>query len=249
LKATTTNPKTYRFEPKLWPTLIAISVFVVVMGLGTWQVQRLLWKGDLIAHREAQLAAPALPLGDDLSGIDETFAFRRVSVSGEFLHDNEIYLAASHNRVIGFKVITPLRRSDGSVVLVDRGFVPSAARPAWLRGDGQVAGVVTIDGVVRASPRRGSFTPDNDLEKNYWFWFDYVAMAAFAGVEAPPFVVEAGPAENPGGLPMGRELRVELRNEHLSYAITWYCLALALVVIYGLSQRVEANPAKDLDNG
>ncbi len=246
---TTTNSKTYRFAPKPWPTIIAVSAFVVLMGMGTWQVQRLLWKGDLIAHREAQLAEPAMPLGDDLSVIDGDFAFRRVSVSGDFLHDNEIFLAASHNRIIGFKVITPLRRADGSVVLVDRGFVPSAARPTWLRGEGQVTGMVTIEGVVRASPRRGPFTPDNDLEKNYWFWFDYAAMAAYAGVEAPPFVVEAGPAENPGGLPIGRELQVELRNEHLSYAITWYCLALALVVIYGLSQRVEVEPAADPDNG
>lgn len=246
---TTTNPKTHRFEPKPWPTIIAVSAFVVLMGLGTWQVQRLLWKGDLIAHREAQLAKPAIPLGDDLSAIDDKFAFRRVSVSGEFLHDNEMFLAASHSRTIGFKVITPLRRADGSVVLIDRGFVPSAARPAGLRGEGQVAGMVTIEGVVRASPRRGSFTPDNDLEKNYWFWFDYAAMAAYAGVEAPPFVVDAGPAENPGGLPIGRELRVELRNEDLSYAITWYCLALALAVIYGLSQRVEVEPAGDPDNG
>ena len=68
-------------------------------------------------------------------------------------------------------------------------------------------------------------------------------MAAYAGVTAPAFVVEAGPAANPGGLPIGRELAVTLRNAHLTYAITWYCLALALAVIYGLSQRapVEAD--------
>ncbi len=249
MKVTTTSSKTYRFAPKPWPTIIAVSAFVVLVGLGTWQVQRLLWKGDLITYREAQLAAPAIPLGDDLSAIGDDFAFRRVTVSGAFLHDNEIYLAASHDRTIGFQVITPLRRADGSVVLIDRGFVPSAARPAWLRGEGQVTGVVTIEGLVRVSPRRGSFTPDNDPDKNYWFWFDFAAMAAFAGVEAPLFVVEAGPAENPGGLPIGRELRVELRNEHLSYAITWYCLALAMVVIYGLSQRVETGPVEDPDNG
>lgn len=238
---TATNARTRRFQPRLWPTIIALSGFVALIGLGSWQVQRLIWKGDLIAYREAQLVAPVMALNDDLSMVEGDVAFRRVTVSGVFLHDREIYLAATRNQKIGFHVITPLRRADGSVVLVDRGFVPSAARPARLRADGQVEGVVAIEGVIRASPRRGALTPDNDLAKNYWFWFDFAAMAAFAGVEAPAFVVEAGPAENPGGLPIGSEPRVKLRNDHLTYAITWFILALALAVIYGLSQRVDVD--------
>lgn len=246
---TATKPNTRRFQPALWPTIIAFTGFVVLIGLGSWQVQRLMWKADLIAFREAQLAAPAVVLDDNLSAIGDAYAFRRVAVSGTFLHDHEIYLAASHNQKVGFHVITPLRRTNGSVVLIDRGFVPSAARPAWLREEGQVGGVVTIEGVIRASPRRGSLTPDNDPDKNYWFWFDFAAMAAFAGVEAPAFVVEAGPAENPGGLPIGSELRVELRNDHLSYALTWFILAFALAVIFGLSQRVEVESPKESDHG
>jgi surfeit locus 1 family protein len=239
---TATKPRARRFQPALWPTIIALSGFVVLIGLGVWQVDRLVWKGELIAYREAQLAAPVVVLGD-LSALDDDLAFRRVAVSGVFLHDREIYLAASHNQKIGFRVITPLRRADGSVVLIDRGFVPSGARPAWLREEGLVGGMVTIEGVIRESPRRGSLTPDNDPDKNYWFWFDFAAMAAFAGVEAPAFVVEAGPAGNPGGLPIGSDLKIELRNDHLSYAVTWFILAFALAVIYGLSQRVEVEPS------
>ena len=234
---------------------MALPGFVVLVGLGTWQLERMDWKAELIAFREAQLAAPpvALPNAGADGAITEdeaaALAFRRVTVSGVFLHDREIFFFATRQGSAGFHVITPLRRTGGGVVLVDRGWVPAGARPAWLRAEGQLEGLVTVEGLIRSSPRRGRFTPDNDPARNTWFWFDFAAMADHAGVTAPAFVVEAGPAANPGGLPIGRELAVTLRNEHLTYAITWYCLALALAVIYGLSQRAPAETDGSGENG
>lgn len=220
---------------------MAVPAFLVLVGLGSWQVQRLLWKTDLIAFREAQLAAPAIPLPADLSDTAalSAFDYRRVTVSGAFVHAREIYLAATRRGTVGFRVITPLRRGDGAVVLVNRGWVPAEAREPAARAEGQVTGVATVEGVLRTRGRRGWFTPDNDRERNYWFWLDLPAMAAYAGEGVPPLVVEAGPAPNRGGLPVGREYRVGLANDHLGYAITWYALAVALAVIYVLSQRRE----------
>ncbi len=228
-----------RFRPTLRATVIALPAFLVLIALGTWQVQRLAWKAELIAFVEAQLAAPAVPLPADLSqpGDISGFEFRRVAVTGTLLHDREIYLAATHRGKVGFHVITPLRRDGGGFVLVDRGWVPAEARDPPRRAEGQIEGVVTIEGLVRAPDEPGWLTPDNDLAKNYWFWRDVAAMAAFARVDAPPLIVEAGPALNPGGLPIGRALRFDIPNDHLQYAITWYLLAAALAVIYVVSQR------------
>ncbi len=236
---TTTPAERPRFRPALWPTLMALPAFLVLVGLGSWQVQRLMWKTDLIAFREAQLAAPAMPLPADLSdpAALDAFDYRRVTSSGAFAHEREIYLAASRRGAVGFRVITPLRRGDGRTVLVRRGWVPAEARDRAVRAEGLVAGVVTVEGVLRTRGRRGWFTPDNDVARNYWFWLDLPAMAAYAGEGVPPLVIEAGPAPNPGGLPIGREYRVGLTNDHLPYAITWYALAVALAVIYVLSQR------------
>lgn len=235
-----TTSETLRFRPTFRATVIAVPLFLVLVGLGTWQLQRLSWKTELIAYRQAQLAAAPVTLPDDVSGEGTAaFEFRRVTVSGAFLHDREIFLAATRQGKVGFRVITPIRRPGGAVVLVDRGWVPAEARDPSRRAEGQIEGPVSVEGVVRSGARRGWFTPDNDPARNYWFWFDLPAMAAFAGIEAPRFVIEAGPAPNPGGLPMGREMRVELRNEHLEYAVTWYCLALALAVIFVLSQRTR----------
>lgn len=219
---------------------MTVPALLVLLGLGAWQVQRLQWKTETIAFRQAQLEAPPVALTvDPAEGSDWIGAleFRRVTATGVFLHEREIYLAASRIGKVGFHVITPLRRDDGTAVLVDRGWVPSEARDPAARPGGQIQGPTTVEGIVRAGGRRGWLTPDNDAPKNYWFWLDLPAMAAFAGVEIAPLVVEAGPAANPGGLPQGREYRVDLPNDHLYYAITWFSLAVALAVIFVVSQR------------
>ena len=228
------------FRPGLGATVIALPAFVALLGLGTWQLARFQWKTELIAFRESQLAAPATPLQADILYAGDALAaleYRRVTVTGVFLHDREIYLAATRRGKVGFQVITPLRRDSGPSVLVNRGWVPTEARDPARRPDSQREGVVAVEGVVRGSSRRGWFTPDNDPAKNYWFWLDLPAMAAFAGIDAPPVIVVAGPAADPGSLPIGKEMRVNLRNDHLQYAIIWYSLAVALAVIFVLSQR------------
>ncbi len=221
--------------------MIAVPAFFVLVGLGLWQMHRLAWKTDIIAYREAMLAAPVVPLSADAAKVE----FSRVLVEGEFLHDKEMFLAATRNGSFGFHVITPLKRADGTYLLINRGWIPPGMREPWLRAESMIEGPVAIEGVIRSSPGRSWLSPENDLAKNYWFWRDYQAMAAFAGVEAPPYMIEAGPAPNPGGVPIGREFKVELRNEHLQYVIIWFSLAAALVVIYVISQRGPSESGED----
>ena len=90
---------------------------------------------------------------------------------------------------------------------------------------------------MRGASERGWFTPDNDPARNYWFWRDLAAMATYAGVDAPPLLIEADTKPNPGGLPIGNKMAVKLRNEHLQYAILWFSLAAALLVIAVLARR------------
>lgn len=229
------------FRPTLVPTLFTVPAVVFMLGLGTWQVQRLQWKQDLIAERGGRLAAPpiALPAG----AVDpEEVAFFRVRITGTYLHDREMYLAARSLRGnLGYHVVTPLRLYDGSHVLVDRGWVPLDRKDPATRPEGQRQGTVTVEGVIRTGGRKGWFVPDNRPGENFWFYVDPAAMAAHAGLGAvSPFYVEAAAGQAPGGMPIGGQTRVALPNNHLSYAITWYSLAVALAVIYLLYHRVKA---------
>ncbi len=229
-----------RRTPGAW---VAFALaFITLIGLGTWQVYRLQWKTALIAAREAQLALPPIEIAN-VQDIDPAadLAWRRARVRGVFLHDREIYLAATRASKVGFDVITPLRLTDGGALLVDRGWVPAALRDPAKRAEGQIPGPVTVEGVLRQSGRKRWLVPDNDPVRNYWFWRDLAAMAETAEVNAPPVLLEAGPAPNPGGWPKGRRPTVDLPNNHLGYAITWYLLAIGLAVVFYVWRRQQAD--------
>jgi surfeit locus 1 family protein len=234
-----------RFRPTLWPTLFTIPALIVLLGLGTWQVDRLHWKEGLIAERTARTtAAPiALPAaGAQLSPAAITdLDFRHGAATGTFRHEREMYIAArTMEGSVGYQIVTPLQQADGSVVLVNRGWVPETRKDPAKRAEGQLAGTVTVDGAIRAPGVQHWLQPDNQAALNIWFWSDLPAMAAHAGV-APeklvPVFLEAGVAPNPGGLPIGGQTKVNLPNDHLQYAITWYALAFGLAVIYVLYHR------------
>jgi surfeit locus 1 family protein len=221
------------FRPRLWPSLAALAALIVLMSLGTWQVERLRWKEALIAERTAQLAAPAalLPAQDDWPA----WNFRRVEVPGTFRHDLEqLFGASTHDGQLGHHVLTPLLRADGSALLVDRGWVPADQAHPAARRDGQVEGPITITGIARyrGDDTANWFTPANQPEQAMWFSYDLPALEQALGLALLPVVVEADDRPNPGGLPIGGRTRIALTNNHLQYAITWYGLALTLVAVY-----------------
>lgn len=228
-----------RFRPTLKATAIALPAFLILIALGVWQVQRLTWKTAIIATREARLTAPPLTDAAALTAADlDALVYRRVRLAGHFLAGHDVYLARSRGGKVGFQAITPLVAADGTTVLVDRGWVPPAARKGTVAAP--PAGETVVEGVVRLASRKGWFTPDNDVARNYWFWLDPPAMAAAAGVTAPPLVIQVTVAPATGPPPWPANPRVDIPNNHLGYALTWFGLAIALAVIFVLSQRKPA---------
>lgn len=223
--------------------LVAAAAFAVLVSLGVWQMQRLTWKEGLIAQIEARSRAEpaALPPRADWPKLDpEAYEYRRVTVTGTFEHDREvqIFRASGPNAGLsqpGYLVVTPLRLADGSHVLVTRGFVPEAQRDPATRAAGQIAGAVTITGLMRGPETRNAFTPADEPTRNAWFTRDPALIARHLGLaDAAPFTIDADATPVPGGLPRGGATVVTIKNDHLSYALTWFGLAATLVVVFGL---------------
>ena len=223
----------------LIPALIA---FVALIGLGTWQIQRKAWKEGLIASLDAQLAAPpiALPAPATWTGLDRAKdEYRRVTFTATFDNANEalVFAAPSTFRPDvdgpGYWVFTPAHLADGKIVIVNRGFVPDGRQDPKTRPGGQLAGPVAIVGSMRWPGERHWFTPNDEPAKNLWFTADPQSMAATKGLSgvAPFYVEEEGPVP-PGGLPKPGKLMVTLPDNHLQYALTWYGLALVLVIMF-----------------
>jgi surfeit locus 1 family protein len=227
----------------LWPTVITIPAVAVMLFLALWQLERLEWKTELIEVRQARVTAPAVSLPGPGAPAD-AFEYFPVRVEGSFLHDSEMYLGARSMRGnVGFQVVTPFRVAAGTgadaeaerIILVNRGWVPDTHRDPARRPEGQVAGVLTLEGTLRWPAERAWLQPENEPDKNFWFYMDLPAMAAHAGVAANTrYYVEASALPNPGGLPIGGQTRVDLPNDHLHYALTWFALAATLIVIYVL---------------
>ncbi|HVC54681.1 MAG TPA: SURF1 family protein [Stellaceae bacterium] len=230
------------FRPHLAPTLITLPIVVLCLGLGVWQVERLHWKEGLIAQRAATLAAPPVMPPLTLAQA-RPLALRRVADQGVFLYDREILVhAIGPAGGAGFDVLTPLREAGGRIVFVNRGFVPTRLKDRASRRAGEPSGNVHVAGRLRlASQKPGWFVPDNTPARGEWYWIDLAAISA-ADRLAPvaPFYIDADAAPNPGGWPEGGVTLPELPNHHLQYAITWFALAVAALVIYVLSQRPKA---------
>ena len=224
-------------------TAFTLAIAALLLGLGSWQLERLDWKQALIAERAARLAAPPLPLGPSATTPEAPGAldFRRVELSGRYRHQDELLLVAPSIRGhAGYHVITPLERPGGDLVLVSRGWIPYRLRAPESRAEGQIEGLVSITGIAHARGRQGLFVPDNEPENGLWYWRDLAGMAAHLGYEVTPVLVEAGPEPNPGGYPVGGQTWARLPNDHLGYALTWYALAAALIVVYLVRRRKRA---------
>lgn len=225
----------------LLPVVVAATAFCILVGLGTWQLERLRWKESLIALVETRAGQPPAPLPDPATWPGLTRdgdEYRHVRVSGTFDHAREalVYVVRGDDepglRGPGFMVITPLLRPDGPPVLVNRGFVPQDRRDPASRAAGQVAGPVSVSGLLRLPEEVSVFVPANDPGRNAFYRRDPLEIAAARGLAgAAPFIIDADAAEVPGGLPQGGATRRRFPNRHLEYALTWYGLAATLVAV------------------
>jgi surfeit locus 1 family protein len=224
-------------------TAFMLAGLAVLIGLGLWQLKRLEWKQGLIAQIEARTKGPPITLEDAIAltreGRDPSYY--RVRVDGRFHHAKERYLYAVSDGRAGWHVITPLETGGGDMVLIDRGFVPDELKDPSTRTLGQVENVVTVTGIVRSPETQTVFTPDNEPKANRWFWRDLAGMARSmfpdGTIDVAPFFLEADKSEVPGFWPEGGQTRLEIPNNHLQYAITWFLLGACLLIVYGLYVR------------
>jgi surfeit locus 1 family protein len=226
-----------RLRRLLWPGLMTVAMLAVLAGLGTWQVERLHWKQGVLAQIARAETAAAVPLPA------EPEPFAKVQVTGRLRDD----LAASYGAEVrdtpagtelGTHMIVPLERESGDTILVDRGWAP-AKRPQPIA---RVDGDVTVEGYVRPGDKPGLFSATDNPATREFFTLDPDAIGSALGLQhvAPFVVVAMGPPPVERYPDPARHLP-RPPNNHLSYAITWYGLAIALVVIFVLWARKVMN--------
>ena len=208
-------------------------MLVVLLGLGTWQVYRLHWKASILARIAVAEAAPPAPLTPD----PEPYA--KVSVTGRFRFDRAAQFGAEvrdtrAGPTLGSHQIVPLEREGAPPILVDRGWIPQKRQIPL----DEPAGDVTVTGYVRPADVARWFSATDDQAARQFYTLDPKAIGAAVGVpDAAPFTLVAQGPSTAGTYPAPAEHLPRPPNNHLSYVITWYGLAVALAVIFGVWVR------------
>ena len=222
------------FHPLPVLTIATFAALAVLISLGVWQLERREEKHALIAQIEARANMAPAPV-EILFATGAYAAFRPTTALGTFDHARESYVYAPRTdggpTRQGFKVLTPFDLVSGGTILVDRGWVAETNKDPASRIQGQVKGEVEVAGMLYPAATPATFTPPPDLATRTFYIRDARAIAAAVAVTLlKPMILEAANAVAGGPKPMPS--RLDIPDNHLNYALTWFSLGLVLVVIY-----------------
>jgi surfeit locus 1 family protein len=224
-------------RPGLLTHALVFLAFCTLIGLGVWQLQRLKWKTGLLHQIDALQSAPAQPiagvLGRAKAGADVDFTRVRLDCPDVEMRP-VLRLFWPLQGLMGYRLITacPLAGAPYRTVLVDRGFIGQQGTEAPRDIPGQIIAEPVV-GILRKPDGRNFVTPKNQPAQNLWYWRDLPEMASMlhAPSPAPLFLMLESPAPK-SGEPRPAPLPVNIPNNHLGYAITWFGLAAALAGVY-----------------
>ncbi len=205
------------------PLFFGILGTVVLVSLGTWQLQRLVWKEGVLDEIAARIeAAPvAVPANPD----PQRDRYLSVSASGAFTGEELHILASTRHVGAVYRVISPFETTDGRRIMVDRGWIKPPQKDAE-----RPAGPATITGNLHWPDEIDGFTPESDAEKNIWFARDVPTLADVLGTEPVLIILRETSETDPPVTPLPID-GAAIPNDHLEYVVTWYGLAIVWVLM------------------
>jgi surfeit locus 1 family protein len=206
----------------LFLLIFSLAGLGVLLWLGTWQVQRLAWKQEILSEIDSRIAAEPVPLPQQVS--EDADKYLPVTISGD-MEPGEIHVLVSVKQVgAGYRIIQSFSTEDRTI-LVDRGFVPTTSKQTE-----RLTGPMEVTGNLHWPDEIDSYTPEADIDSNIWFARDVPNLAAALGAE--PILLIARSQTDPGVTPLPVDT-AGIPNDHLQYAITWFGLALVWAAMTG----------------
>ncbi|PBC07801.1 SURF1 family protein [Mesorhizobium sp. WSM3859] len=213
--------------------LLGFLGVLVFAGLGIWQLERRVWKLDLIARVDQRIHAPVVdaPGPATWADIDAAgYEYRHVRLTGSFSGGANTLVQAVTELGGGYWVLTPMSSDNDLTVLVNRGFIPQERKAEFQQESGAPRSPETIDGLLRISEPGGGFLRSNDPAANRWYSRDVAAIAKARGMtDVAPYFIDAA-TSGADGWPRGGLTVVTFPNSHLVYALTWFALAAMLAI-------------------
>lgn len=217
----------YKFKPTIGASIATLLCALILFGLGTWQVQRLVWKNNILKTIHGRMADDVLIFPDDIKD-PEKFDYTKGAVRGNFVYEHEYFVYSRQFRgEKGFHVLTPFKRLSGDMILVNRGFVKEDDIPFLRRPKDQMI----LNGILHLPDDRNRFTPENTEGSYRLYATDVDFISRETGIKfSTPLVLYASDLKS--GVPIGGQLRLDIANDHLEYAFFWYVMCLMSIFFY-----------------
>jgi len=206
---------------KLLFSVFVYFIILTLLSLGFWQIYRLNWKLELIEQIENSLKNDPV----ELTNIEKK-NYLRIKTSGEIDFDKQIYLYNLNDAgKPGFEVINPIKIGDENY-LMNRGWIPFEKKDLPeinLVDQNQIVGTLMLQ------TKPSTFKPENDIEKNYWFTLNREDILKFTGRNFSEYVIYLNGDYK---IPKPRVITAKISNNHKKYAITWFSMAISILLIY-----------------
>jgi surfeit locus 1 family protein len=202
--------------------LFNIFVFLIITlfcALGTWQLVRLQWKNNLINQISEGLKSSAISYSNEIQ-----INYQRVSVDGEYNFEKQIYLYSLNEKgEPGYDVITPFKTVDAKNILINRGWIKTTQK-----NENEINKVMSqkIQGLLLKNPKKNIFKPDNEIGKNIWFSINLEDVKKFTGKTFNEYILYL--EDKNIKTPKPKKITVDLPNNHLKYALTWYSISISI---------------------
>jgi surfeit locus 1 family protein len=202
-------------------SVFIIFFILVFVALGSWQIVRLNWKNNLILEIENSLKNPPVELTN--SNVEN---YLKIKTSGSIDLEKQIYLYNLNDTgTPGFEVINPILINDTNY-LINRGWIPFEKKKSQ---ELNVFDENDIIGTLKLQGRKNIFKPDNDLEENYWFSLNREDILKFTGKEFSKYIIYLNGNYQ---VPKPKKITANISNNHQKYALTWFSLAISILLLY-----------------
>jgi surfeit locus 1 family protein len=233
----------YQFKPSVAVTLISLLVFIVLLSLGIWQLNRAEYKADTQQALQSSLELVEIEIATPL-GKDTNYRFRHARLKGYFDGKHQYLL---DNRVEkgrpGFLIITPFVYASGkAVILVNRGWLPLGETRQALPDISVAKKPLVIRGILADIPGKlPNFGIADIVSDGQWPRVirdvEIEQISSELGYTMPPYLLQLS-GENGSAYAQNWQPVASGPEKSKSYAIQWFGMALVILILFiGLNSR------------
>ena len=205
--------------------IFVIFFITIFCALGTWQLYRLQWKVEIINEIKAGLNSSPIKYSNLVKK-----NYQRVNIKGKFNFNEQIYLYSLNDKgKPGFDVITPFKTENNDNVLVNRGWISKELKGKTIINTKNNS-EQKIVGFLREIYKPNIFKPANDIENNVWFSINLKEINKVTGKRFDEFVIFL--EDDQEKIPQPKKVSIDVPNNHLKYAITWYAISVSIIFYY-----------------